>query len=78
MMQAVWLTQRDADVRYEFINRRPADRFTGAAVELIRARVDALCELRLTEEELRFLGALDLCVQSLSSFCASFSCGGRT
>ena len=58
MIQAVWLTHRDAQVSYKFINRRKVDRFSEQAIERIRSQVAELGHLRLTEEECPSLNAL--------------------
>jgi len=58
MMQAVWLKYPTAEVRYQFINRRPTDTFTEEAVVLIQQRINALAECQMTEEELQFLAKL--------------------
>lgn len=55
MMQAVWLKQPEAKVRYQFINRRPSNRFTPDCVDRIREETKALCQLRFAKDELEFL-----------------------
>lgn len=72
MMQAVWLTQPNAQVRYQFINRRNLDEFTPECVDLIQQRVHDLCACKLTAEELAFLGQLDFIKPEFLKFLEGF------
>jgi nicotinate phosphoribosyltransferase len=72
MMQAVWLAQPDAMVRYQFINRRGSDEFTQTCVDLIQQRVRDLCACQLTQEELAFLAGLNFMKPEFIKFLESF------
>lgn len=72
MMQAVWLTVPDAEVKYQFINRRASDTFTPECVDLIQERVRSLCSCKLTSEELDFLSGLSFMKPEFLKFLEGF------
>ncbi|MGJ8639902.1 MAG: nicotinate phosphoribosyltransferase [Opitutaceae bacterium] len=73
MMQAVWVKYPETRVRYQFINRRPTDTFTEAAVELIRERIARLADCQLADDELAFLEALPFIRADFIEFLRGFT-----
>ncbi|WP_309399655.1 nicotinate phosphoribosyltransferase [Cerasicoccus maritimus] len=72
MMQAVWRKQREAQVRYRFINRRPRLPFTVTCVAAMRDQIHALADVRFTADELAYLRGLPFMQGEFVDFLAGF------
>jgi nicotinate phosphoribosyltransferase len=72
MMQAVWETHPEALVEYQFINRRISNTFSVESLLRIKERIKNLCQARLTNEELKFLGNLPFIKPEFIEFLRNF------
>ncbi|WP_309387370.1 nicotinate phosphoribosyltransferase [Cerasicoccus frondis] len=72
MMQAVWLKQRAAQVRYRFINRRPRLPFKERDIAELREAVQELANVRFAQDELAFLRELPFMQAEFVDFLADF------
>ena len=72
MMFAVWKQYPTAHVTYQFINRRPLDRFNPEFELALRSEIDALGDLSLTSSEQNWLKAKGYFPDSFIDFLHSF------
>ncbi len=72
MMQAVWERYPDATVTYEFINRRPSDKFNHEFCDRLSDELLVFRDLRLSPDERNWLETQGLFKTGFLEFLASF------